>query len=312
MGLFYYAWRLKKTAKDEVILSFMERANFVNIIAKLFFKHKAIVSERIYPSIAFNKGLRRIQKYLVSFLYPYADLIIANSKAIKEDLIENFKIPSHKIKVINNMYDIEQIEIKAQKKISQEFAEFFQSPVIINIGSHSTQKGQKYLIKAFKKVVETLPQVKLAFFGRGPLKPGLIKLVQDLKLEPNVKFFDFDENIFKYLSKSKLFVLSSLWEGFPNVLIEAMACKLPVIASDCKSGPREILAPTTDCSWQTKELEFAEYGVLVPPEEEELLSRAILKVLKENNLSESYSAKGYNRAKDFTIQNMLSKWKKYL
>ena len=127
------------------------------------------------------------------------------------------------------------------------------------------------------------------------------------------------------MAGSKLFVFPSLWEGFPNALVEAMACGVAVVSSDCRSSPREILAPNTDFNYQAQKPEFAEYGVLMPVlevkyktakeplEEKEIMwVETIDKLLEDENLRKNYSEKAKQRAEDFRIEKIVEKWKEVL
>jgi glycosyltransferase involved in cell wall biosynthesis len=116
-----------------------------------------------------------------------------------------------------------------------------------------------------------------------------------------------------------------LWEGFGNVLVEAMACSAPVISSDCRSGPREILAPNTDFNYQTQEPEFASNGVLMPvfdvkyktaneplEEREMMWVETIDRLLQDESLRKHYSEKAKQRAEDFGIEKIVEEWKEVL
>jgi glycosyltransferase involved in cell wall biosynthesis len=133
-----------------------------------------------------------------------------------------------------------------------------------------------------------------------------------------VYFLGFATNPFPYLSKSDVFLMTSLYEGFPNVLIEAMSCGLPVISSDCKSGPREILSPSTDIHLTTNTLEFAEYGLLIPVADSQgtgegifadVAAEAVTAILGDDNRYNLYSKKSVERASDFDARKIIAQWK---
>ena len=264
-----------------------------------------------------------LYRLLIKILYNKADLVIAVSNLVKNDLISSFRIKDDKIKVIYNPYDLEKIRKLASEEIEIEYQEIFKFPTIITVGRLSKQKGQWHLIRAFKKVKEVLSDVKLVILGQGELEDYLKKLAIDLGLEKDVHFLGFQKNPFKYINRSTIYVFPSLYEGFPNALCEAMACGIPVISADCKSGPREILAPETDITRETKEIEYGTYGILVPvcdgqmygyndniTKEEEILSGSIVELLENQALLKQYSIKVLNRVKDFEQEIIIKLWEK--
>jgi glycosyltransferase involved in cell wall biosynthesis len=335
LSIITYAYKLSRfLEKTSLVVSFLERANFVNIISKLFKKHRAIISVRMDQQTG-HVGLRKLNKLLVRILYPKADLIIAVSHGVKHSLI-NLGIEEEKIKVIYNPYPIDEIGELAKEPLGS-YEEIFKEPALITAGRLTKPKGQWYLLRVFKALKEKHKDLKLVILGEGELKDYLVKLSEELGLKTyvwdrdalsesfDVYFLGFQKNPFKLIARSKLFVFPSLWEGFPNALVEAMACGVCVVSSDCRSGPREILAPNTDFNYQTQKPEFAEYGVLMPVFEikyksanEPLEEREIMwvetidKLLEDESLRKNYSEKAKQRAEDFSIEKIVQEWKEIL
>ena len=328
-----YSWKLASLLrKGDTVISFLERANFVNIVSNLFKKHKTVISVRM-NQLEGHRGFGVVNKFLVRVLYPKADAVVAVSQGVKSSLLR-FGIPEEKIKVIYNPYPIHQIQALLKEPVEGTFEG---APFIITVGRLTKPKGQWYLLRIYRELKRKFPELKLLLLGDGELKEYLVKLSEDLNLKTyvwdrnklgsnfDVYFLGFKKNPFKYISRSKLFVFPSLWEGFPNALVEAMACGVPIVSADCRSGPREILSPDTDFNYQTKEPEFAEYGVLMPPfdvdfkkaneplEERERIWVEVLKsLLQDEELRRKYSRKALERAKDFDVENIVKDWKKLL
>ncbi len=179
------------------------------------------------------------------------------------------------------------------------------------------------MIRAFQLVREKHPEATLLILGkRGEQNAEQLieNTIRRLGLEKSVLLAGFHENPFSYLSKADVFVFSSFNEGFPNAITEAMAVGLPIISTDCRSGPREILAPATDYLKKTKTIDYAEYGILVPecsgstvidrgPEQNEILmAEVMIRMIEDTELREHYSAKSCERAKAFSIEANLQQW----
>lgn len=131
--------------------------------------------------------------------------------------------------------------------------------------------------------------------GEGEDRGRLEYLIKELKLENNVSLLGFVENPYAYMQRSDVFVLSSRWEGFGNVLVEAMACGCPVVSTNCPSGPAEIL-------------ENGEYGILVPVEDVEKMAKSIIKILTNKELREELSNKALKRSKEFHVEKAVEKY----
>ena len=312
--------KIKKAAQFDIVISFLELANIPNVLSG---HAKTIISVREHRLSSTQHDMqRRLTNRLVKLLYNRADKIVVNSEGIKYSLIEDFGIALNKIQVISNPIDTAKIEKEKCEELEQQYKKIYSSPVVLTSGRLSQQKGQWHLIRAFKKVVQSIPEAKLIILGGGELRTYLTDLAELTGLKQSVFFPGFQKNPFKFVARASVFVLPSLWEGFPNALIEAMACGIPVISSDCNTGPREILAPDTNYFQRAESIEYAKYGILFPvpdgemkrateplTKEEDLLALSILELLTNKKVHALYSAKAAERVKDFSSGIIMEKWK---
>lgn len=259
------------TIMPDVILTTLGFLNLMLIVIKPFLKSKpkVIVREANTVSKEINDlscTKRFFYKSLYRFLYPRADLIIAQSIGMKDDLIKNISLPLKKIKIVYNPVDINYVLSKSQEANPFSDEKYIR---IVSVGRLSYQKGFDILLEAIKILVKFFPNIRLYILGEGPLRDQLISMANDLKIENNVFFIGFVENPYIYIKNSDVFVLPSRWEGFPNVLLEALACNAKIVSTNCKSGPSEILGNE-------------EYGLLADVENAGSLAEKIHLVL--NNL----------------------------
>lgn len=303
---------IMKRYKPDFSMSFYTVNNFTNILSNIGNKNiKVIISVHNVLSMKFRKSyVDRLIKFLIKILYNKADFVIAVSRGIKYELIRDFNINPKKIRVIYNPVDIEKIQHFAREEVIDEWFDI-ELPIIINMGRLQEQKGQWHLIRAFSKVRQK-KNCKLVIRGNGELKPYLYNLIRNLNLINDVKFLGWQDNPFKYISKASIFIFSSLWESFGYAIIEAMACGCPVIATDCKYGPSEILAN-------------GKFGILTPcmdgifynasdpltPEEEHLADE-IIRLLDNETLRRKYSEKAKERTKDFDIKLTIRAYEKII
>ncbi len=303
--------RFCKKNNIETSLSFLKRANYINCLSRLYgLRCTIIISERTYLSnyLKFiGKTGRLTGKILTKKLYPKADLIIPNSSLIQTDLEKNFNIHT-KFTVINNPVNLKVIQRLSAENVDTSLFETF---TFISVGGFRAEKNYGLLIDAFDKIKDL--NCKLVLIGKGEEEIKLKKKAGQMGLESTVHFLRFDTNPYKYLSKANCFVLSSDFEGFPNSIQEALACSLPVISTDCQSGPREILAPETDVHNILKsDIEIAKYGILVPVNNAELLSQAMRLIYTNSHLRNTLHTNAYERAKDFDITRIVDQFKKIL
>lgn len=309
--------KIKKQYKLDGVISFLDSPNFVNILSRNK-NCKTIISVRNYSKLENgNTLLGKLTNIGIKLLYNKADKIVSVSKLIANNLIEQYGIDKDKVVTIYNPYDIDNIQNLANELIEPEFAKFMSSGnIIISVGRQMYQKGFWHLIKAFKKVHDINPQSKLIIVGRAE-QSGLVKnLVNELNLNKSILLIGYHKNPFKFIKRSNVYVLSSMFEGFPNAMVESMACGCTVIAADCKSGPREILYKKSDINKVAKDIEFADYGVLIPPLNEEenwdaniiddcekKLCEAILKVLNNEECQAKFAVKATDRVRDFDYES---------
>ncbi len=308
------AYRYKQFCRKnniETSFSFLKRANYINCISKMLgSKSQIIVSERTYLT-EYLKSLGNtgnfLGRLLTMNLYPKADRVISNSIMTQIDLQENYKIKT-KCLVINNPVNLQTAQELGKVQVEEEL---FNTFTFIHVGGLRPEKNHSVLIDAFFKIKD-LP-VKLLLLGKGEHEISLRQKVKELDIESKIIFLGFDNNPFKYLSRANCFVLSSDYEGFPNSIQEALASGLPVISTDCKAGPREILSPETDVKKIIKnEIEIAEYGILVPVNNATLLAGAMELIYRNHNLLNSFKNKARNRAKDFDTGVIIKQFKEIL
>jgi len=277
---------LKKIKIDKSI-SFLTRANLVFSFTKFFSKKNIIISQR--NNARKNYEIKSIQNNIMNFLikrlYKKADKIIAISHGIKDSLHEDYNININKIQVIYNPQNNKLIQNSNTKKLIFEFKKEYK--YFITLGRLIKPKDHKTMIEAFHIVTQTYPYSNLIILGDGELKSDIKSLINKLNLTDKVILLGFVKNPFDYLKKADIFVFSSKFEGFGNVLVEAMASGLPVISTDCPSGPAEIL-------------ENGKYGILTKVENKKELAKAMINMLDTDRYN-YFQNKSIERAKDFDI-----------
>ncbi len=241
-------WPLVKYLRKEkpaALLAVKHRAIMVALIARRI----AGVETRIVGRLGTNvstalKGKGRFRKWLwhksMQSVYPLADQLIPVSEGVADDIQTISRIDRRKLQVIRNPVVTDQTRQLAEAPLDHPWFGENQPPVILGAGRFTRQKDFPTLIKAFARLRRDRA-CRLVILGRGGDQSACRELARSLGVETDIDFPGFDANPFRYMRRAALFVLSSAWEGSPNVLAEALAVGTPVVSTNCPSGPFEIL-----------------------------------------------------------------------
>ena len=231
--------------RPEALLSALNYANIVALWARRLagLPRRMVINEQNTVS-AEIEGLPAWRRWLLLMLlrsfYPWADSVVAVSAGVGADLARVARLKRAQIQVIYNPVVTPEMRRKAQEPLEHPWFAAGEPPVVLAVGRLSAQKDFGALIRAFAPVRERCT-VRLLILGEGEDRPLLETLIARLGLEEDVQMPGFVANPYAYMAHAKLFVLSSRWEGLPTVLVEALFCGIPVVATDCPSGPSEIL-----------------------------------------------------------------------
>lgn len=307
--------RLRKLIKKEKIDTVLVILAVSNVLNYLPLGCERIVSCRDCGDLMKNAG-----KYL--WMTMLSKKIVFNSKYQENYFYKKYRVKKNKRTTIYNILDTDSIMDKIKEPVEKEFISFIEGKeCIISMGRFVDVKGFSNLLKSFYLAQLKKPTLRLILIGDGVLKNKICDLIQKLELTDKVMLLGYRKNPFKYIAKCSIFALPSYSEGFPNVLLEALACSVPVVATDCPSGPREIL----DANYKN-ELEHVnsnicyETGVLCPIFERSnewnptvfydsnsQFAEALLTVL-DNNSEMNYKENTRKRALEFSEGHIVNEW----
>lgn len=315
---------IKKRFQPTHCISFMAEPDLANILSKG--KEKVIISVRNKRSSSNPTKFHYLKN---RWVFNRADAIVSLSKMVKEDLITVFGVDEKIIIPIYNPCYSEMIAKKSKENIltieEKEFFDTHKGRIVITAGRLNSQKGQWHLIRSFKRVLEAVPDAKLIILGQGVEKEYLQSLIDGLSLNNSIFLYGFKENPYAYISKADVFAFPSVFEGLGNILIECMACRIPIVSADCPYGPKELLAPNEDFNSFVDGIDHAEYGILVPPMEEKkytaeeplqpsekCMADALIEILQDRGLRMKYRHLITERGKDFSPEKITKQWIKVL
>lgn len=289
-----------KSSRPDVFLSNVTHLNIAAVLARrlsgttcrlMLLEHNDL-PQRLHHF--FKPIERQIFPPLIRLTYPQADQVLAVSRGVAEGVATIMKISPNAIDIFPNGIDIQHIREQAREDVDHPWLNGDQIPVISAAGRLVSQKGYVDLLHGFALLAERIP-ARLIILGEGPLRKELETLKEKLNIGNMVDLLGFQSNPFAFMSRADLFVLSSLYEGFGIVLLEAMACGTPVISTDCQSGPREVLAG-------------GEAGLLVSVGNPRELADSMLRVLTDSSLAKQLRRVGTKQAELYSIENITDRF----
>lgn len=285
-----------RKARPRVLFSTEPGCNVIVILAKLLSLTgtRTVIREGLFPSVAMREDPHRSTRtaYRLSrFIYPHADAVVAIATPMADDLAEVAHLKREAVTTIavNPVVTPRLLEAADLRPMHPWFAEG-QPPVVLGVGRLGAQKGFLTLVQAFEKA-RVRRACRLMIIGEGPERPALEAAIAASAYPEDIQLAGFMVEPYAYMRYCGVFVLSSRFEGLPNVLIEAIACGAPVVSTDCKSGPSDVL-------------DHGKYGSLVPVGDAEAMADAIDAVLANPPSRERQRERGM----DFTVEKSLERY----
>ena len=290
--------RIRNELSIDIVYSLGMTANISNALSGLFSKGKTIIAIH---------GFAEVKRSLInSFVLKHAAKVVCISQEMQYQLLKLYPDLQNTV-VIENGYDLDAMnKDHIAKHLFNEKA-----PRFVAMGRLNAVKRYDILLKAFQLVCVHYPGAILSILGYGEKETDLKRLAAELGISEQVNFLGYQESPYKYLKENDIFLLTSKNEGFPNALIEGLACGLAVVSVDCLSGPREILSDQYTPE-PVEEIVFEKYGVLVENNKDsqqliQLISRAVLALLDDKEKMNDYQRIGIQRANCFSLDTYCKK-----
>ena len=282
--------RYLRSERPDVLLSALDHANVVSILARFVSatRTRCVISVRSVPSKVYEsaRSIRERALFrLIKSAYPFADAIIANSEAVAADLFRLMNLSQRKLHVLYNPLNTTRINELSMESVDDAWYSKKDSPIVLGVGSLTPLKDFVTLIRAFA-IVRASRDCRLVILGEGPERSAIESAISDLGLEQDVYLPGFINNPFALMRQAAVFVSSSLTEGCPNALMQALACGARVVSTDCVGGSGEIL-------------QQGKWGTLVPVGDAHAMADSIVTSLDADDVPD-----GRQRAYDFKPENV--------
>ena len=289
----YNLWKYLRSNEPDVFLSTMEIPNIVSVIATRTLSIPVALRIANINSMKDRQGKYKLIPVLKRLTYPRAESIITISDGVAQDLSSITDITQNQMRTIYNPAFDPEIPEKSREAVNFDWLNDDDKNVVIGVGSLKPQKDFSMLLDAIYQLEDD--NTHLVILGKGDLKQDLIQQANELGIRDRISFPGFVDNPYAYMAKADVFALSSAWEGFGNVIVEAMACETPVVCTDCPGGPAEILDNGT-------------YGPLVPVGDDTAMAEAIQQLFEDPTDPDLL----VSRAQDFTIEKIVDQYEEEL
>jgi len=291
-----YLVRYLHNEQPDVLFSTMEYLNVVTLLSEQIatVSPKTVIRTANIRTESNSRGWKtNFQAALARRLYPRADTLVALSTDVRDEMANHYDLKDEDISIIHNPVQVSNICHLSEADIDSD-ALNKDAELLVSVGRLSEQKDMATTIRAFARLRERR-DVELAILGDGDRKADLLRLTDNLGIRDRVHFLGFVDNPFAYMRAADVFTLSSKWEGFGHVIVEAMTCGTPVVSTDCPGGPSEIL-------------DDGRYGSLVPVGDEAALADAIEQTLADPPAEERL----LERATDFEYLDISKQYEQLL
>jgi len=272
------------SCQPNIVISFLDKTNVLTLISCLGSKYPLIVSEQNDPT---QNDIGRIWNLLRRLTYPFATMVVSCSQGVDRNW--SWLSPKQRAVIYNPLAVKDRDSTVAPLQLDSNFHK------VVAMGRLTPQKGFDLLLQAFALISEQFPNWQLVILGEGEQRELLEALARKLGLESQVIMPGLVSNPFPVLQQCELFVLSSRYEGFGNVIIEAMSCGIPVISTNCPSGPGEII-------------NSGKNGILVPNQDKDRLAQAMKTLMSDPERRQELSAQAQNSLRRFELNEIVSQW----
>ncbi len=304
------ALRLRKYLQQqdiETCLCVLNRPVFIGCLIKLLrWKGRLLASIRTHTSSQYPAQTLggKTGRFLIKRLLNKADLILPNSQGIQLDLQQQYEI-RRPCRVIYNPIDLTRHQQDMNSRVDDIAFDRF---TFIHVGRFEAVKDHELLLQAVVRLKAESFQVLL--IGYGPLEDLITDKIAQLGIQNKIVFLGYREasHVAPYIARSQCLVMTSRTEGFPNVLLEALASGIPVISTDCNSGPREILSRQYNPEARCTGVEPSDYGILVPVADADALAKAMLLMLQDTGLRNEYAAHALSRAACYDLPVIMKQY----